>query len=109
NAVATESRTCRAAAFCGSVPSDDIDHAEEGIRAIACGVRAAHDLDAFDVLQRDRQRAPVGTPGIMRGVDRAAVDQYLHLVGVVGAEAVVGHPLLVATPLGDLHARDQAE
>ena len=39
---------------------DDVDDAVEGVGAVEGGARPAHDLDAVDVLDADRQRLPEG-------------------------------------------------
>lgn len=91
------------AGLAAGVVGDDVDDAEEGIRAVGSRVGAADHLDAFDVA---RQRA-LGAGGEGRGERCASVDQELHLHRGVHAEAVVGHPLQVAALLADLEARDQ--
>src|SRR5690606_31835452 len=75
---------------------EDLDHAADRLRAVQARTRAAHGLDAVDLV--DRQVLERGQPG----ADRAhahAVDEHQHLVGLGAAHehvAQLARPALVA-------------
>ncbi|MNH06189.1 hypothetical protein D3C79_655490 [compost metagenome] len=90
------------------IAGENVDHRHQCVGAIADGVGAAEYLDAFDVLQRHRDVAPVHR-GQARTVHRAAVDQHLHAPGFVDVGAVVIDGWLVAGAVADHHPRHQAQ
>jgi len=92
----------------GRVAGKDVDHRHQCVGAVADGVGAAEHLDALDVLDGDRDVAPVHR-GQAGPVHRAAVDQYLHASRIVDVAAVVIDGRLVAGAIADHHARHQAQ
>ena len=84
---------------------DDVDDAVEGVGAVERRAGAAHDLDALDVLDADRERLPDrGAEEV--DVDAAAVDEDEGLVREALVEAADAHLGLAA---GDLHDVDAGE
>src|SRR3546814_8642644 len=82
---------------------EDLDHAADRFRTIEARARAAHDLDAVDLVDRQvlERRQP--------GADRAhahAVDQHQHLVGFGAAQEHVAQ-LAVAALVADVDAGDR--
>src|SRR3546814_5434240 len=80
---------------------EDLDHAADRFRTIEARARAAHDLDAVDLVDRQvlERRQP--------GADRAhahAIDQHQHLVGFGAAHDDVA-PLAVAALVAVVDAR----
>ena len=79
------SRGCRAGLRCISGacratrrgPGDDVDHPHQCVGAVADGIRTAEHFDPLDILEGQRQVAPVDA-GEARAVHRATVDQYLQ-------------------------------
>ena len=68
----------------GALLGDDVHHAADGVRAVERRLRAAHDLDALDRVERDLRQ-------LRRAEGRAlhthAVHEHLDLVGVGAADA----------------------
>src|SRR3546814_7561612 len=84
---------------------EDLDHAADRFRTIEARARAAHDLDAVDLVDRQvlERRQP--------GADRAhahAIDQHQHLVGFGAAHEDVAQ-LAVAALVADVDAGAAAQ
>ena len=86
---------------------DDVDHPHQCVGAVADGIRPTEHFDPLDILEGQRQVAPVDA-GKARAVHRAAVDQHLQAPRPRHAGAVVVDRGLVAGQVADHHARDQA-
>ena len=78
---------------------NDIDDAEERVRAVSRGIRSTHHFDALDVFDGDRQCGPVHLTEDRR-IHATAVNEYLHAARVAitkdkvrraGDAAVMGH------------------
>ena len=88
------------AAVARAAAGEDLDHAADRIGAVEAGARAAHDLDAFDLLHRNL---------LERGQPRAdrshphAIDQQQG-VGGIGAAQEQRSLLAVAAGVGEAHA-----
>ncbi len=91
----------------GALAGDDIDHAAHGARAVEARHRAADHLDAIDVAERVDAKI-VGAVRVRRIVDRHAVAQHQHLVGVGAADERAGVAALAAR-LHDVHPRHRAQ
>ena len=90
------------------MPGDDIDDRGERIGAVGGGVGPADDLDVVDVVHGQRQFIP-GYAAQGRLVDRAAVDQHLHLARKAVGQRVVADRLGVAAVVIDDEAGRQSQ
>src|SRR5690606_38500041 len=87
---------------------NNVDDPEKGVGAVGGGVRAAHDLDALDVFNRERDIVPVdgGEAGL---IDGAAVDHDLHATAVAIGGTVVADDVIPAVARADRCAGYEAE
>ncbi len=72
-----------------AAPGDDVDDSADGAGAVQRGHRAANDLDPLHVGQRVHAEIECA-PGVGGVVDRHAVAQHQHLVGVGAAHEHAG-------------------
>ena len=87
------------AAIARTAAGEDLDHSPDRVGAVQAGTRAAHDLDALDLLHRNllERRQP--------GADRShphAIDQQQGMSGVGAAQEQRGL-LAVAAAVGEAH------
>lgn len=92
----------------GGAAGEDVDHGHQRVGTIADGIGAAEHFDAFDILDRQRDIAPVHG-GEACAVHRTSVDQHLHAPGVVDVTAMVVDGRLVTGAVADHHAGHQAQ
>ncbi|MNC26728.1 hypothetical protein D3C75_748710 [compost metagenome] len=89
----------------------DADHPHQGVGAVADGVGAAEHLDALDVLDGQRDVAPVHG-GETGAIHRAAVDQHLQTARLGGPAAVIvdrGQIALGVAAVANHHPRHQTQ
>src|SRR5690606_37937020 len=97
-AVAADAQAGVRAQSAAGAPVEDLDHAADGLRAVQAGSRAAHDLDALDLVQR---QVLVHDHARRCRADAHAVNHHQHVVGFGAAHEHRGQ-LPRATLVGEV-------
>ena len=92
----------------GGVTCNNIDRRQERVGAVGDRIGSANDLDAFDVLDQQRQVRP-GDPAERGNKNRATVDQHLHVAREFLPQALIRNRRCVSAVVAHYHARNQPE
>src|SRR5438552_2516735 len=87
---------------------DDVDDAVDRVRAPQRAARAAHNLDAIDVLEHHVLHVPKHA-GVQWRVDAAPVDQHQQLVGAAAVEAARRDRVAVGAGASNLQVGREAQ